>query len=173
LADKFLDAVVFRSRYLQVIPLDTGNHLCVHALQQARAVLKPEVLDLLNSFDAPRTVGPWAEEYARSHGLETDKVLQYVRGLLDAKLLYAGTPESEERTYTTLLSQLFGRDPETARLASLKWASQQVPRFAAPSPRDLDSFAPLARRLDIVLVGLCEVQVGMDVLRSQARPAST
>jgi FkbH-like protein len=170
-ADKLQDSVVFKSRFLQVVALDTGNHLCLHTLQQARVVLKPEVLELLDSFDLPRRVGDWAPEYARAHGLRPERVLEYVRGLMDAKLLYTGTPESEAATYRTLLSQLFGRDPETARLASLRWASQQVPRFAAPAPRDLESMAPLGRRLDLVLVGLCEVQVGMDVLRSSAREA--
>jgi FkbH-like protein len=171
LAENVLELEVVRSRYLQILPLDTGSFLCVQTLQQARAVLLPEVLELLNSFETPRRVGEWVTAYSTERGLSEEKVLQCVRGLLDAKMLYAGTPEAEERTYSALLSQLFGRDPETARLASLRWASQQVPRFAAPAPRDLESFAPLGRKLDVVLIGLCEVQVGMDVLRSEARLA--
>lgn len=166
-----LDLVVVKSRFLQVLLLHTGNYIALHTLQQARAVLKPEVLELLNSFEEPRRVGDWVGEYSQRSGLAPEKALEYVRGLVGAKLLYAGTPEGEERTYRALLSQLFGRDPEAARLASLRFASQQVPRFAAPVPMGLDSFTPLARKLDIVLIGLCEVQVGMDALRSDARAA--
>jgi FkbH-like protein len=168
-AEDILDQTLIRSRYLHVVPLDTGSFLAVQTLQQARAVLQPDVLDLLNSFSEPRQVGPWVKEYAASRGLAEDKILQCVKGLLDVKMLFAGTEEAEERTYKALLSQLFGRDPEAARVAAMRWASQQVPRFAAPAPRDLESFAALERRLDLVLVGLCEVQVGMDVLRSAGR----
>lgn len=171
MTDDLLDRSLIRSRYLLVVPLDTGSFLCVQALQQTRAVLKREVVDLIDSFAERRRVGDWLAEYCDPRGVDRQKALHAVRTLLELKMLFPGSPETEERTYTDLLSQLFGRDPETARLAAQRWASQQVPRFAAPEARDLASFAPQPRRLDVVLVGLCEVQIGMDVLRAEARAA--
>ena len=169
MSQKLLDTVVVRSGFVQVIPLDTGNSLCVHAIAQARIVLKPEIVRVLEAFAEPRRVGDWIEEPGAAGEAPREAVLAAVSSLLEQRLLYAGTLEEERRRFSAVLSQWYGRDPEEARRAASRWRLNRIPQFTAPSARDLASFAPLARRLDVVLVGLCEMQIGLDVLREEAR----
>jgi FkbH-like protein len=160
---------VVRSRFLEALHLDTGSVLLVHALVQSRMVVKPELAALVEAFATPRPVGDVVRERAPENEEEQDKLLAAVRGLVESRFLFPGTQEEEERSTITFLSQLFGRDPAEARAAVLKWSSQWLPRFAAPAPRGLDSFAPQPRQLDVVMVGLCDVQIEMDILREEAQ----
>ncbi|MCU0971650.1 MAG: HAD-IIIC family phosphatase [Gammaproteobacteria bacterium] len=164
-----LDQRLVRSGYVAVLPLDTGSFLCAHGLLQTRVVLNADVAALLELFARPRVVREALEQHEAAGGVSAEKALPAVRGLLEQRMLFAGTAEAEARKLSELLSQFFGRDPEAARVGQMKFTSFALPRFSAPVPRDLASFAPLPRRLDVVMIGLCDVQIGLDVLRGEAR----
>jgi FkbH-like protein len=163
------DRVLVKSGFVEQVTLDTGAVLCVHALTQARIVLKSDMVAVLDAFEQPRRVGEWADECQASRGVPRETALHAVSSLLEQRLLYAGTREEERARFAALLSQWYGRDPEDARRADHRWRLHRLPRFAAPAARDLASFAPLARRLDVVLIGLCETQIGLDVVRDEGR----
>jgi FkbH-like protein len=164
-----LDQELVRSRYLAVLPLDTGSFLCVHGLLQTRVVLNAEVAALLDLFASPRRVREALDEHEAAGGVLPEKALPAVKGLLEHRMLFAGTAEAEAKKLGELLSQFFGRDPEAARVGLMKFTSFVLPRLSFPVARDLASFAPLPRRLDVVMIGLCDVQIGLDVLRGEAR----
>lgn len=152
-----------------MLPLDTGNTLCVHALLQTRLVLKPDVVALLDAFRSPRRVGEVLDTWFGPPGGEARAPLAAISSLLAQAVLFAGTPDAEREKFVVMLSQWYGRDPEAARLASLRLSAKQAPRFAAPAARGLDGFSAAGRRLDVVMVGLCDVQIEMDVLRAEAQ----
>jgi FkbH-like protein len=168
-AEASRDQTVVRSQFLEVLPLDTGNFLCLQTLVQARLVVKPEVLAILDAFAAPRRLGDVIDEFVRDRRGASDRLHHVVTAFVQNRMLFAGTHDEERTQYLAVLSQWYGRDPETARQAARRFTSQAVPRFAAPVARDLDSFVPAGRRLDVVMVGLCDVQIEMDVLRETAR----
>lgn len=163
------ESVLVRSGFAVVLPLDTGAFLCIHAISQTRMVLKPEMVDLLESFARPRPVAEGVEAFCRTHAASPEAALHAVSSLLENRFLWAGTKDEERRRFAGLLSQWYGRDPDEARRADARWRLHHLPRFSAPVARGLESFVPLARRLHLVLVGLCEMQIGLDVLREEAR----
>jgi len=73
-----------------VVPLDTGSFLWLQALQQTRAVLRPEVVDLINSFAERRRVADWLVEYCEPRGVDREKALHAVRTLLELKMPVPG-----------------------------------------------------------------------------------
>lgn len=168
-APGLLDRVLVKSGFVETVALDTGAFLCVHAITQARIVLKQDVADLLEAFERPRPVRECLDEFSAGRNVPAASLQHAVETLLEQRLLYAGTREEERARFSALLSEWYGRDPEEARRADRRWRAHRAPRFIAPAARDLESFAPLPRRLDIVLVGLCETQVGLDVLRAEGR----
>ena len=90
-----LNRVVVRSRFLEVLLLDTGNALCVQTLLQARLVLKPEAVAVLDAFEAPRRVGEWLAASGVLAESESEARLAAVSSLLANGMLFAGTPEEE------------------------------------------------------------------------------
>ncbi len=169
MGNTLLDTVVVRSQFLVVLPLHTGSSLAVHALLQTRLVIKPDVVAVLDAFSSPRRVGEVVDAYRAAQGSEPGSLLAAISSLLSQGLLVAGPPEAERDKFAAMLSQWYGRDPEAARRASLRLSAKQAPRFAAPVARGLDNLSSEGRRLDVVMVGLCDVQIEMDVLRAEAR----
>lgn len=160
-----------KSRYVTVLPLPAGDFVLVHSLEGTRIVVTPAVMDVLGAFSIPQPLETFAATYASARSLPPEAVERCVGDLLKGRFLFAGTPEQEQVHYIDLASGLLGRNPEVAAAGWQPGRGQRMDRFAVTIPRELESYAPVAHELDVVLIGLCDVQIGMDILRTEARRA--
>jgi FkbH-like protein len=164
------DARVVASRYAHVVRLKSGSYLCVNALSRTRLVVRSAVADIVRRLRRPRRLGDFLREQALAMGVEEGMVRSAVSSLIDEDILYCGTHAEEKRERDEWLASLFDRDPE-ASLGRWQRATQrdQHPAWAAAVPRTLESFAPLSHHLRVIVLGACEVQMELDLMREEAR----
>ena len=154
--------ILRRSEFVHLIDLPGGNALAIHAVTQARLPVTAEVARLITAFDRPREL----ETAAATFGADPATVRACALMLLDRGFLSDQTAETE-RDATAQAVQ--GRDPaallDQYRRTRMEGAH---PYWAVEAPRALGDSTGHQQRLDVLLLGDCDVQMEADFLRREA-----
>ncbi len=156
----------FQSRFLHLVPLDGGRVLAIHALNQLKLTLDAEAAALVGYFAEPRELPrdlPGLQ--AAAGGRDADQVLRAVQTLVEHDVLTSEPPEAE---LAGIVSR-FGRDPqEMLERYRLKAKEGTETYWSVGRPRGLAELDGHARRLDVVLLGDCDIQMEGEFLRAEA-----
>ena len=168
-----LDTIAQRSKYFFSIPLPTGNVLIDSLFLQARLVATPEVVTILEEFSQPRHVGAWVEEFTtRTHG-DRKTIAACVAQLLNQKLLWNCADGDEEARIRAFAGEYFDRNPlaegESLRAIGSMHERRRMNLYSLPVPRDVASYTPLKHAVKAMMIGHCDAEFGLDVLRVTAR----
>ena len=159
-----------RSAYAHVLTLAPGRLLLVHALSQLRIALDARAVALLDAFATPRKMPEDMPALAAAFG-ETPRTLAgAVAALIERGFLTQADPAAEAEAFARELDQNGARDP-AALLDRYRAKTREGARdyWAAHETRSLQSLALKGRRLDVALIGDCDVQMEAEYLRLEAR----
>jgi FkbH-like protein len=168
-----LETIAQRSKYFFSIPLPTGNVLIDSLFLQARLVATPDVVAILDEFVEPHQVGPWIEAYAARTGGNRKTIAACVGQLLSQKLLWNLADGDEETRIAAFAADYFDRNPlaehEPLRAVGSMHERRRMNLYSLPVPRDLSSYTPLEHAVKLMMIGHCDAEFGLDVLRMAAR----
>ena len=168
-----LATIAQRSKYFFSIPLPTGNVLIDSLFLQARLVATPDVVAILDEFAEPRQIGPWIEEYATRTAGNRKTIAACVGQLLSQKLLWNLGDGDEETRIAAFAADYFDRNPlggnEPLRAVGSMHERRRMNLYSLPVPRDVSSYAPLKHAVKLMMIGHCDAEFGLDVLRMAAR----
>ena len=154
-----------QSRFLHLIPLEGGRVLAMHALSQSKLTLDVQAAAMVDYFAQARDL---PEEFAGLQarvGLDLDAILAALQALTERDILTPKTPDEE----LSELSATFGRDPEAMleryRLQAREGAESY---WATGRARGLSELSGARRRLDVILMGDCDIQMEAEFLQAEA-----
>jgi FkbH-like protein len=145
------------SRFIHRLPLGEGRVLIVHALSHMRLTADAELAALFDVFAEPQEV---ADDVAAQPAIQA---------LIERGMLTDKTPEQELDLAAQELGAYHGRDPE-AMLQRFRRAAREGGEsyWAAGSALGLGDLAGGGRRMDVILMGDCDIQMESDFLRREA-----
>ncbi len=145
------------SRFIHMIPVADGRVLVVDAISHVRLTVDAPLAALIRSFATPQTA---------PDPLPRDGV---IAGMVERGMLTQMSPEEELADVSNLLAPFHGRDPERL-LQKLRREAKEGgdPYWAATRALGLDDLAGGRRRVDLLLLGDCDVHVESDFLRREA-----
>ena len=159
-----------RSAFAHVLPLAPGRFLLVHALSHLRLALDEPAVALFEAFAAPRRMPQDMAALAAAFGEAPRTLAGAVAALLERGFLTEHEPAAEAAAFAQALGDNGARDPGAAldqRRAQLKEGAQDY--WAAHETRSLQTLAPAGRRVDVALIGDCDVQMEAEFLRLEGR----
>jgi FkbH-like protein len=155
-----------QSRFLHLLPLDGGRVLAIHALSQLKLTLDEEAGRLIEFFAQERELPgdfPAIQEAAGGH--DADAVLGALQGLVERGVLTSDPPEAE----LAQIASTFGRDPhEMLDRFRLKAKEGGETYWATGRARGLGELGGVGRRVDVVLMGDCDIQMESEFLQAEA-----
>ncbi len=162
------DSTLRRSGYVHLVDLP-GMVLVLHAISQMRVTVTPQVATLIRWFDVPQALDRTLPDLAAALGSDQAAVRACVNMLVDQGILTASPAEAEATETAAQLAPTHGRDP-AALLDQYRRGRMQGsdPYWAVEAPRSLHEAQDLRRRVDILLLGDCDVQMESDFLRQEA-----
>ena len=159
-----------RSAFVHVLPLAPGRALIVHAVSPLRLAVDDDAAALLDAFASPRELPADLADLAARFHQPLRTLAGAVAALVERGFLTELDPEAEATAFAHALSETGARDP-AAMLdrfrdrrregASNYWAAQET--------RALATLGASGRRLDIALIGDCDVQMEAEYLSLEAR----
>ena len=168
-----LDTIAQRSKYFFSIPLPTGNVLIDSLFLQIRLVATPDVVRILDEFTQPRHVGQWLDDFAARTNGDRRTIAGCVAQLLSQKLLWNTADGDEESRIGAFAGEYFDRNPlaegEALRAIGSMHERRRQNLYSLPVPRDVASYAPVKHAVKLMLIGHCDAEFGLDVLRVAAR----
>jgi len=157
--------ILRRSQFVHIIPLANERVLVAHALTQLRLGVDREVERLIGWFDQPRDLAEALPELMRQSGYDKEILAGCIGSLLERGVLTQLTMEAELEEAVSQLSETNGRDPgEMLERFRRRRTEGVTPYWAVTATRKIASFGERRRRLDIVLLGDCDVQMEADFL---------
>ena len=161
--------ILRKSRFVHRIPLGTGRVLLVHAVSQVRLAVDRDVDTVLDFFVTPHTVPDAYDDITGRVGYDKPAIASCVTSLLERGFLSENDADGELAEIADKLGPTYGRDPvellDTYRRA-LKEGSQ--PYWSAATAHGLVDLQGGNRRLDVILLGECDLQMESDFLRREA-----
>jgi FkbH-like protein len=163
------DIVLRRSSFVHLIDLGPARVLAVHAVTQLRLTVTQAVARVIGFFDEPHSLDTALAELEAALGADAATIRACVTSLVDRGILTDRTTEDEAADTVRSLTDTHGRDPadlldryrrEQMEGAHLYWSVE--------TPHGLDDARRLRRRVDILLLGDCDVQMETDFLRQEA-----
>lgn len=158
--------ILRRSTFVHLIATAPNAALAVHAISQMRVAVTREVGDLIAWFDKPRDLQTAIPILTDTFGSDETTVRACVDMLVERGILTETSAEAEQ---AAMAANLRSRDPAAAldrfRRTTMEGSHDY---WAVEAPRALDEAAGLRRRLDILLLGDCDVQMETDFLRREA-----
>jgi FkbH-like protein len=155
-----------RSSFVHLLDLPPAASVAIHAVSQVRLSVTREVARLIAWFDQPRDLESGLPMLAATLGSDEATVRTCLRMLLDRGILTEQSPEAEQ---AAIVQALQGHDPAAAldryRRTHMEGSH---PYWAVEAPQTLTEASHLHRRLDILLLGDCDVQMETDFLRREA-----
>ncbi len=161
-----------RSAFAHVLPLGPGRALLIHAVSQMRLAVDDAAAALLDAFSSPRELPVEFAALGETFGFDIQTLAGAVAALMERGFLTECEPANEAAAFAQDLNQSGARDP-AAMLdkyrARLREGAQDY--WAARETRPLAQLATQGRRLDVALIGDCDVQMEAEYLRiaGQAR----
>lgn len=141
------------SRYIHLLPVGPERVLIVDAISHVRLVVTRDFAQYLQAFMTPREVQP-------------DDT---IRALIERAILTDKTPEAELAQVAGMLAEYHGRDPGLLLEQFRRKASEGVqPYWAVTAALDDRDFKGERRRVDVILLGECDLQMEADFLRREA-----
>ena len=157
-----------RSRFVHQLPLGDDRVLVIHAISQVRLTVDREVGAVLDWFAVARA---WPDDDESPSGLALDRPALdgCVTSLLERGLLTEKSADDELAETQAKLGATYGRDP-LALLDGFRRAMKEgaEPYWAAGASLGLADLAGDGRRVDVVLLGDCDLQMESDFLRREA-----
>ena len=160
--------ILRRSQFVHVVPLGPERALALHALTHLRLGIDREVARLIAWFDQPRALPGDLPDLARRVAYDQKTLAGCVASLLERGVLTDKAPEAELAETASALAQTSGRDPGEM-LERFRRARQEgaQPYWAAPATRGVGEFDGDRRRLDLLLLGDCDLQMEADFLAQE------
>jgi hypothetical protein len=157
---------IHRSGFVHLLDLAGDSVMAIHAVSQTRVTVTADVARLIAWFDQPRNLNDALPALSARLGAEPAVIDACIRMLLDRGVLTELDPHDE---HTAILQDLQGRDP-VAQLDKFRRTRMEGahPYWAVQAPQTLAGPASLDRRLDVLLLGDCDVQMEADFLRTEA-----
>ncbi|HZZ68686.1 MAG TPA: HAD-IIIC family phosphatase [Phenylobacterium sp.] len=145
------------STFSHMIPIAEDRVLVVDAISQARLVVNAEIAAVIRSFAAPQAV---AEPLAPG---------SVIAALVERGMLTELSPEEELAEMTRVLSPFHGRDPDALLQKFRREAKEGAePYWAVTKALGAADFEGERPRVDLVLLGDCDVHMESDFLRREA-----
>src|SRR5215469_2083521 len=157
-----------RSRFVHQLPLGDDRVLVIHAISQVRLTVDREVGAVLDWFAVARA---WPDDDESPSGLALDRPALdgCVTSLLERGLLTEKSADAELADLQAKLGATYGRDPlallDGFRRAMKEGSDAYWSAGASLGLADLDGSK---RRIDVVLLGDCDLQMEADFLRREA-----
>lgn len=157
------------SRFVHSIPVGANGFLLLHAVSQMRLKIDAEVDTLLRFFATPND---WPECYG-----DLCKHVHYDRATLTAcidTLIERGfltdqSPEDEQAATSLALSETYGRDPAALLDQYRKHHAEGGKEYwATGSAQKITDLSGTAKRLDVIMLGDCDLHMETDFLRQEA-----
>ncbi len=163
------DVVLRRSGFVHLIDLGPTRALAVHAITQTRLTVTHPVARLIRFFDRPHALGAVLPQLAIELQSDVGTVRACAEMLLNRGILTDRTPEEETADAVGSFADTNGRDP-TALLDQYRRTHMEGahPYWAVEAPHALEDAQRLHSRLDILLLGDCDIQMESDFLRQEA-----
>jgi FkbH-like protein len=158
-----------RSAFAHVLKLAPGRALLIHAVSQMRLAVDDSAAALLDAFATPRDLPADFAALAEQFGQEPGTLAGAVAALWERGFLTECDPLSEAAAFAHDLAQTGARDP-AAQLDKYRLARREGAQdyWAASATRKLGDLAAKGRRLDVALIGDCDVQMEAEYLRLEA-----
>jgi FkbH-like protein len=157
-----------RSRFVHVVPLPDERALALHALTHLRLGIDAEVARLIGFFETPRALPAALAELERHVTYDRATLAGCIASLFERGVLTDKEPDEELAATAGALAQTGGRDPgemlERFRRARHEGAQ---PYWALSPPRGIAALDGRRRRLDVLLLGDCDLQMEADFLRRE------
>jgi FkbH-like protein len=161
--------ILRQSDFIHLIDFADGRVLVIHAVTQMRVTITPQVAELLGAFAKARPLEAALPELAASFGTDAATIRACVLQLKDRGMLCEQTAEQEHAAIVAELTGIYGRDPiaelDKHRRSCLEGSH---PAWSVAAPHGLDEARAIRRRLDILLLGDCDLQMEADFLRRDA-----
>ena len=159
-----------RSAFVHVLPLGPGRLLIVHAVSQLRLAVDDEAAALLDAFANPCELPAELASLAARFGQEPRTLAGAIAALVERGFLTEHDSAAEASAFARELSQTGARDP-AALLDRYRERRHEGARayWAAQETRPLASLAASGRRLDVALIGDCDVQMEAEYLCLEGR----
>lgn len=160
-----------RSTFVHLLDISPTTAVAIHAVTQTRLSVTREVAGLIAWFDQPRDLDASLPTLASTMGTDDATIRICLGMLLDRGILTEQPPEAEQ---AAIVRDLQGHDPiamlDRYRRTRMEGAH---PYWAVETPHTLTEANSLHRRLDILLLGDCDVQREADFLRREAARRGT
>ena len=162
--------ILHRSKFIHLLELAPNSVLVIHAVTQMRISITREVEALIKWFDEPQDLEASVPALAARFGADEATVRTCLETLIDRAILTEQPPAAE---LAALANELRGRDPE-AILDHYRRARMEGshPYWAVRTSHTLTQATTLSRRLDVLLLGDCDLQMEADFLRAEASSRS-
>jgi len=161
--------ILRRSEFVHLLDLGGTSTLAIHAVTQMRVTVTNEVARLIGWFDKPAEFDAALPQLSALFGTDEATVRACVLMLLERGVLSDRTAAAEREATTQQMTAVHGRDP-TAQLDHYRRSTMEGsdPYWAVEAPHAIDEARNLHRRVDILLLGDCDVQMETDFLRREA-----
>jgi FkbH-like protein len=158
-----------RSRFVHQLPVGPGRLLLVHAVSHLRLAIDQEVSDVIDYFAQPRDLPADYDGLAALVAYDRDTLEGCIKSLVERDILTDMSGEEELAAVSVKLGATHGRDPlellERYR-RELREGSESY--WAAGTSHRLSDLKGDKKRIDIVLLGDCDLQMESDFLRREA-----
>ena len=163
------DMILRRSGFVHLLDLAGPSVLVVHAISQMRITVTHQVAALIRAFDQPMLLQDAVPRLAAELGADEAAVRACVTLLLDQGVLTQHDAEAETADTIERLAPTYGRDP-TALLDQYRRGLMEGadPYWSVTAPRTLGDPQAFRSRVDILLLGDCDLQMETDFLRQEA-----
>jgi FkbH-like protein len=158
-----------RSAFVHVLPLEAGRSLVVHAVSQMRLAIDDDAAALLDAFAVPRELPAELDALAAQFRQPPRILAGAIAALVERGFLTERAPERESAALARELSETGARDP-AAMLDKYRARRREGAQdyWAAKETRPLSGLAQAGRRLDLALIGDCDVQMEAEYLGMEA-----
>lgn len=160
--------ILTRSRFMHLLPLGEGRFLAIHAVSHLRLTVDADIARILDYFSQPRVMPGDMAPLVEALGYPQDLVLNTVANLMDRGLITDRSPEEELADIAAELSATHGRDPDALLEHYRRTRSEgTLPAWAAGEALGVQALKGGQKRLDILLLGECDIQMEADFLRRE------
>lgn len=158
-----------RSGFIHLIDLAGAGVLVIHAVTQMRLTVTRDVADLIEVFAQPHELDAVLPGLMQSFGAEEEVICGCVARLRDRGILVDQSADEEVLAVAGDLARVHGRDP-AVQLDRYRRAAAEGghPYWSVTTAHTLNEAGATHRRLDIILLGDCDVQMEADFLRREA-----